>query len=142
MFVPRYGGAANVTELRLICKTIAYAFQISSHAFARMGTAIGLLVLKLLLNASSHLDGDVLIVRQRISIRTLHDRGQILYLGVVVVFVQGWLQDDTQHLGHFLGNEWNRPLEHVHEIRQVIWMRCVVKLQYIQGIVLEPEHAR
>ena len=34
------------------------------------------------------------------------------------------------------------PLEHVHEIRQVIWMRCVVKLQYIQGIVLEPEHAR
>ena len=32
------------------------------------------------------------------------------------------------------------PLEHVHEIRQVIWMRCVVKLQDIQGIVLELQH--
>mmetsp|Transcript_82317 Transcript_82317/g.214838 ORF Transcript_82317/g.214838 Transcript_82317/m.214838 type:complete len:265 (+) Transcript_82317:368-1162(+) len=81
----------------------------------------------------------ILIRRERGAVRVPHFLGQLGQLAVVGVPVRR-LQDEVQHLGHFLDDERHAPAEHAHKIRQVVGVWRTVKLQDVQGAIVEFEN--
>ena len=50
------------------------------------------------------------------------------------------VEDCDQHVCDLLANEWERPGEDVHEVREPVRVRCAVELSDVHDIVLVFEH--
>mmetsp|Transcript_37583 Transcript_37583/g.46531 ORF Transcript_37583/g.46531 Transcript_37583/m.46531 type:complete len:213 (-) Transcript_37583:116-754(-) len=91
--------------------------------------------------SSCHVHCLVLIIRQGCSVR--HPVGGVRQWRQGILFLLigagGRLQDVVEHLRHLFDDKGHTPLEHIHEVGQMIWMRRAIELQDVQRAVVEFE---
>jgi len=58
----------------------------------------------------------------------------------IIWIISWWLKDQIENFSDFFSNKRKAPCENIHEIRQQIWMLCVVELLNIKIIFIEFDH--